>query len=190
MSIIFLNGCTSAGKSGIARCLQEGLSEPWLAQGIDDAFAMIPTRLHNLADGFFFDRDDRGLIRLNCGPFGLATLKAHQLAAAATARSGMNLILDEVVFTPGLREGWVDALAGLDVWLIGVQCDLAELERREIERGDRVRGQARGQFDIVHAGMTYDLEVDTTHLSSTEAAKLIIGRVQDGPPPSALSGIS
>ncbi len=135
---------------------------------------MLPANLHNNSDGVFFDRDRDGLIRLNFGSFGLAALKAHILSVAAIARSGINLILDEVILTPDLRKEWVEHLSGMDVMLVGVRCDLQELERREIERGDRVIGQARGQFDIVHAGMCYDLEIDTTSTTPHDAANIVV----------------
>lgn len=173
MSIIFLNGCTSAGKSSIALALQELLLEPYLLTGIDDAFAMLPQRMHNHADGFFFDRNADDLIRLNFGAFGRATLKAHQAAAAATARSGVNLILDEVVLNRDLMESWHLTLRDLKVFWVGIHCDLAELERREIARGDRIRGQARGQFDIVHRHMQYDFEIDSTSRPAMDCAKQI-----------------
>jgi len=142
--------------------------------GIDDAFAMLPPQLHNHPDGFFFDRDERNLVRLNFGAFGLATLKAHHRAAAAMAGSGVDLILDEVILSRELLEDWRGALVGIDVFWIGVHCDLAELERREIARGDRIHGQARGQFDRVHQLVEYDLEVDTTGKSPALCASEIL----------------
>ncbi|WOE74409.1 chloramphenicol phosphotransferase CPT family protein [Alterisphingorhabdus coralli] len=187
MAIIFLNGCTSAGKSSLAKALQEQIDEPYLLLGIDDAFASLPQRSHNNPEGFFFDRDDRGLVRLNFGAFGLATLKAHHRAAAAIAQSGVNLILDEVILTPELRKDWGQVLKGLDVTLVGVHCDLAELERREKERGDRVIGQARGQFDIVHKDMVYDIEVNTSQISPEETASSIIDFLAQNPSRLALS---
>jgi len=86
----------------------------------------------------------------------------------------MNLILDEVILTADLRKEWVEHLSGTDVMLVGVRCDLQELERREIERGDRVIGQARGQYDIVHADMCYDLEIDTTRITTNDAANIVV----------------
>ena len=170
MAAIFLNGCTSAGKTSIARVLQELLDPPHLRLGIDDAFAMLPMKLHNHPEGFFFDTDERGEIRLNHGQTGLKVLMAHARMAAALARSGLGVILDEVVLEPRLRQDWQAVLEGLDVLFVGVHCSLAELERREIARGDRLRGQARGQFDLVHVGMRYDLAVDTTSTSPSDVA--------------------
>ncbi|MEM1230872.1 MAG: AAA family ATPase, partial [Pseudomonadota bacterium] len=150
MTVIFLNGCTSAGKSSLARALQAALPTPYLLTGIDDAFAMIPMRYHKHPEGFRFVRDDEGLVQLAFGDVGWQTLHAHQIAAAAMAHSGVNLILDEVVLNEALRSEWLRLLEGLPVHYVGVHCELAELERREQARGDRMLGQARGQFGHVH----------------------------------------
>lgn len=177
MALIFLNGTSSAGKTTLARELQERLASPHLLTGIDDAFAMLPNRLHNHRDGFYFDRDHRNKVRLNFGEFGRATLKAHHRSVAAIAKSGIDLICDEVILTDELRQDWMTVLADLDVTLIGVHCSLDELQRRESARGDRIIGQAEGQIDLVHEGMTYDIEVDTTVLPSSEVADQIVREI-------------
>jgi len=87
MTMIFLNGCTSAGKTSTARALQAALDPPFLRHGIDDAFAMLPLHLHNHADGFFFDRDTRGLVRINHGALGRTLLRAHRRVARVPARA-------------------------------------------------------------------------------------------------------
>ena len=177
MSVLFLNGCTSAGKSSIAQALQARLPTPWLCTGIDDAFAMLPQHFHNHPDGFFFDRTEHNLVRLNFGAFGLATLKAHARSAAAIAKGGVDLILDEVVLRQDLRNDWLEVLDAVDVLWVGVHCDLQELERREVARGDRIHGQARGQFDLVHQGFDYDVEVDTTETPPDLSAQTIIDKL-------------
>lgn len=40
--VIVLNGGSSSGKTGIARCLQAILPEPWLRVGIDDLLDAMP----------------------------------------------------------------------------------------------------------------------------------------------------
>ncbi|WP_198414189.1 phosphotransferase-like protein [Micromonospora phaseoli] len=48
---------------------------------------------------------------------------------------------------------------------------------REIARGDRVRGMAAVQADLVHQGVVYDVEVDTTHTESIVCATTIAARL-------------
>jgi chloramphenicol 3-O phosphotransferase len=186
MTIVFLNGCTSSGKSSLAKALQDSLPGLWLVTGIDAAIGMAPFRLHHHADGFHFDKDDNGDVRLNFGPEGKALLAAHRRAAIALARNGVKLILDEVLATPNMRALWLEVLKDCDVWFVGVHCDLEELELRELARGDRRIGQARGQFGKVHEGMVYDIEVDTTTTPSHLVLAQIVDRVTSTQRPFAL----
>jgi chloramphenicol 3-O phosphotransferase len=47
------------------------------------------------------------------------------------------------------------------------------LEAREQARGDRAIGLARGQIDLVHREVTYDLRIDTVAMSPQQAAEAI-----------------
>jgi chloramphenicol 3-O phosphotransferase len=61
-------------------------------------------------------------------------------------------------------------LAAHEHALVAVTCAIEVLEARERARGDRRLGQARGQFERVLHGATYDLVVDTGVLSPAECA--------------------
>jgi chloramphenicol 3-O phosphotransferase len=183
MTVIFLNGVTSSGKSSLAKALQETLPGLWLVTGIDAAIRMAPLRLHHHQDGFYFDKDEDGDVRLNFGVEGKALLAAHRQAVVAMAQSGVNLILDEVLATPDMRALWLDALTDCKAWFVGVHCDLDELERREIARGDRRQGQARGQFKHVHNHMTYDFELDTTRVLTQALCDIVVQKLASKEPP-------
>jgi chloramphenicol 3-O phosphotransferase len=189
MTIIFLNGCTSAGKSSLTKALQQSLPGLWFATGMDHAIGMAPPQLHHRRDGFFFDEDSQGDVRLNFGSSGQALLAAHRRACAAMAQNGTNLILDEVLATPDMRGLWLEALKHSEVWFVGVHCALEELERREIARGDRRIGQARGQFGKIHQGMIYDIEVDMTSASTSTACQVIVSAIANNSPPIALKSM-
>ena len=49
---------------------------------------------------------------------------------------------------------------------------------REVARGDRVAGQAASQAEMVHQGVVYDLQVDTTHTEALDCARAIATRVR------------
>jgi chloramphenicol 3-O phosphotransferase len=91
---------------------------------------------------------------------------------AAMAHAETHIILDEV-FLSGVdvRNRWRTALADLSVLWVGVRCDPAVATERERRRGDRVTNMARLQAQMVHAGIEYDLEVDTTETSAAECAQ-------------------
>ena len=49
--VIVLNGGSSSGKTGIARCLQAILPLPWIRLGVDDLIAALPPSLLDGSDG-------------------------------------------------------------------------------------------------------------------------------------------
>lgn len=61
---------------------------------------------------------------------------------------------------------------------VGVRCESTVAAAREIARGDRVTGMAASQADVVHRGVIYDLEVDTTRSESMECARIIADRIE------------
>jgi len=168
MGVVFLNGTTSAGKTRIARALPPILDPLHLRLDIDDGFAMLPLHLNNAPDGFFFDIDATWR-----GSVGRATLTAHADSAAAIARSGIGLILDEVVLVADIRAEWFALLAGINVFRVGVYCAIKELERREGARGDRLIGQAHDQFGLIHREMRYALGIDSTTRTPEQSAAII-----------------
>ena len=93
---------------------------------------------------------------------------------AAMARSGVGVIVDEVFLGGGTSQARLrQALSGLAVLWVGVRCDPAVAAAREAGRDDRVPGMARSQADVVHQGVYYDIEVDTTSSSALECARRI-----------------
>ena len=49
---------------------------------------------------------------------------------------------------------------------------------RELARGDRIIGMAASQAALVHRGIVYDLQVDTTRTEALECAQAIAAHVQ------------
>lgn len=139
-----LNGGSSSGKSGIVRCLQAVLPNPWPALGPE-----------------------------------FRTLEAAWIeGVAAMARAGARVIVDEVFLgAADSQQRWQKALGELRVLWVAVRCDSAVAADREVARGDRVIGMAAAQADIVHRGVAYDLEVDTTHAEPMECARTIAAHV-------------
>ncbi|MEU2711449.1 chloramphenicol phosphotransferase CPT [Streptomyces sp. NPDC007205] len=175
--VIVLNGGSSSGKSGIARCLQAVLPDPWLALGTDTLVDAMPAVLHTSADGIAFAPDGE----VSVGP-EFRTLEAAWIeGVAAMARAGARVIVDEV-FLGGAysQQRWRKALGDLRVLWVGVRCDAAVAAGREVARGDRTTGMAASQAEVVHRGVTYDLEVDTTRTESMECARTIAAHVGSG----------
>ena len=109
-------------------------------------------------------------------------LHGHFHCMREMALTGNNLIVDVVLEAHGLLEECVKNLCDLNAYFVGVRCPLEEIERREIARGDRVSGMAKGQFKRVHAHEIYDIEVDTSCHTPEEMAQTIQTYVQAHPP--------
>ncbi|MFD4744374.1 chloramphenicol phosphotransferase CPT [Streptomyces rubiginosohelvolus] len=172
--VIVLNGGSSSGKSGIVRCLQAELPTPWLAAAIDTFVDSLPASLRTTDAGIAFAEDGGVAI----GEEFRRLEEAWREGVAATARAGANVIIDDVFLGgPASQEPWRKALAGLNVLWVGVRCASEVAEAREIARGDRPRGMAAAQAEKVHEGVSYDLEVDTTHMESLACARTIAPHV-------------
>src|SRR6478752_2184605 len=120
--VIVLNGGSSSGKSGIARCLQAVLPDPWLAFGVDTLIQAMPLALQMSATGIEFAPDGEVVV----GP-EFRTLEAAWITGiAAMARAVARIIVDEA-FLGGAasQRRWQDALGALRVLWVGVRCDAA-----------------------------------------------------------------
>ncbi|MFH8900967.1 chloramphenicol phosphotransferase CPT [Streptomyces coeruleorubidus] len=172
--VIVLNGGSSSGKSGIVRCLQEVLPDAWLAFGVDSFVDALPAKMQGSDGGISFAADGG----VSVGAEFRALDAAWAEGIAAMARAGARIIVDDVFLGgPHSQQRWQKALEGLDVLWVGVRCDSAVAAGREIARGDRVRGMAASQAHLVHEGVRYDLEVDTTHTESLVCARTIAAHV-------------
>ncbi|MGW1469199.1 chloramphenicol phosphotransferase CPT [Streptomyces sp. NPDC002308] len=173
--VIVLNGGSSSGKSGIVRCLQAVLAEPWLAAAIDTLVDSMPASMQTSDGGIEFTADGG----VNIGSEFRRLEAAWMEGVAATARAGARVIVDDVFLGGAESQAhWQKALVGLDVLWVGVRCASEVASGREIARGDRTRGMAAAQAESVHEGVVYDLEVDTTRTESLECARTIAARAE------------
>jgi chloramphenicol 3-O phosphotransferase len=173
--IIVLNGGSSSGKSGIARCLQAVLPSAWLAFSVDTLVEAAPASSSMSATGIEFGPAGEVIV----GPAFRALEAAWMTGIAAMAQAGAHVILDDV-FLGGesSQQRWKSALGTLPVLWVGVRCDSAVAAAREIARGNRIIGMAALQADLVHQGVVYDLEVDTSHTEALECAQIIAAHLQ------------
>lgn len=172
--MIILNGGSSSGKTGIVRCLQAVLPDPWLAFGADSFVDAMPARMQASDAGIEIAADGR----VSVGAEFRALEAAWGEGIVAMAGAGVRIIVDEV-FLGGAesQQRWQKALGGLAVLWVGVRCESDVAAGREIARGDRAWGMAASQADTVHQGVIYDLEVDTTRAESLVCARTIAAHV-------------
>jgi chloramphenicol 3-O phosphotransferase len=164
--IILLNGASSSGKSTLAEALRRSLDEPFLYVSSDRfvAAGMLPARRD---DGGPFDWWRQVRPRFFAG---------FHRCLPALASAGNDLIVEHIIEFRSWREQLAVLLAGLDVFLVGVHCDVDELDRRERARGDRRIGEGRTHVEVdrIHSFGRYDFEVDTTTGVSPELVESIL----------------
>jgi chloramphenicol 3-O phosphotransferase len=173
--VILLNGVGSVGKSSIAKALQSITTAPFLHVEMDVFLNMMPERFWDHPEGLTFEtvqQDGKPSVIIRSGPVAERTFRGMRHAIAAMARQGNNLIVDDVVLENEMVE-YGSLLADFTLHVVGVFAPLDVLEARERARGDRLVGLARGQYDRVHQGKSYDLELDTSNSTAMECAELI-----------------
>jgi chloramphenicol 3-O phosphotransferase len=167
--VIILNGGSSGGKTTLGRALQSAMPGPWLLLGIDLLIWTLPPEMINDPDGLSIHE---GVITR--GQLFTPLYEGFQCGVAALARSGVDVLVDDLTLD-GLvdQQRWDNALQGLDVIWIGVRCAPQIAAERESRRGTRLPGIARHQAESVHAGVHYDIEVDTGELDLHEELSVI-----------------
>ena len=160
--IILINGASSAGKSTLARSLQQRLHEPFLLWSFDHLCESHALPMARIRTGEL----DWALMRP-------AIFDGFHRSLPAFAKAGNNLIVDHIIEQEQWMADLVRLLAPFDVFFVGEHCPLPELERRERHRGDRRIGEARTDFHFVHRFTEYDLDIDATQPTEANVARLI-----------------
>jgi chloramphenicol 3-O phosphotransferase len=183
-TVILLVGPSCAGKSTLAKAIQELSSEPYLAQSLDRLFAATPEGWgsggEHALDGFRYEwgasqTDDGALVRrIAYGPAGWGLLKGFHRSVAAYAEAGVNVVVDDMLLDLKVLEDWARALAAVPTLLVNVTAPKAELLRREAARQlHATPGLVAGHFDL-HQGVIADAQIDTSGVSASEAARFVL----------------
>ncbi len=191
-NVVYLNGPSSSGKHSIVAALQDLMDAPWFSVGVDTWFYNFPARFMGdrplAAEGFpwTFDTDGR-LATTATGPYGRRLMRGLYAAVAALAASGNNVVVDDVMYETWMVGECARAFAGVNAYFVGVRCRREVVEARERARGDRPGGLAACNYDLVHRGAVYDIEVDTSDTSAAECAARIKAHLEKGHPPRAFT---
>lgn len=160
--IIFLNGTSNSGKTSIAKELQRTIDIPYAHLSFDNFF------LRMIEDY----GGEENVVRATIYMPQVTSPFHHLIAAYAKARQ--NIIVDHVLRRPGSSKECAELLSDYEVLFVGVYCPVEVLREREKQRKDRRVGLAEGQLEHVHAGKTYDIEVDTSKNTPSECATQIV----------------
>ena len=143
--IILLNGVSSSGKSSLAKAIVKRLPDHF-HYNIDD-FDIVIERME--------DREKQRLIPVSTEYYFHRTIRMF-------SESGINLVVDQILHNIDTLRDCLSTLKGYPVYFVGVHCPQKELEKRELERGDRTLGLSKKQLKYVHQqNEAYDIEVNT-----------------------------
>jgi chloramphenicol 3-O phosphotransferase len=193
--IVILNGTPRSGKSSIATVIQNTFEGIWLNIGVDRFMQMTPERY----------RPGIGLRpggeRPDLEPLIVTLYQAMYETIAAHSRLGLNVVVDvghhDGYSVPrGILLNCARLLIGLPVLFVGVRCPIEVIMERRLKTG-YIEYTPDGEIpkpvslwqQLVHLPGIYDLEVDTSVLTSEECATLICHRLKSEIPLTAFKNI-
>lgn len=196
--VILLVGPSCAGKSTLARAIQDESAEPYLVQALDGLFAAVPEAWggsgRRTGEGFRYDwtrppsEGDRGVRRIAHGPVGWRMLMGFHRAVAAFAAAGVNVVVDDMLLDEAVLEDWAAALEAVPTLLVSVTAPRETLLQREAERTlHPTPGLVAGHFDL-HAAIPSDLRIDTSTMTPPQAAREVLQRAASLSGAAALKG--
>jgi chloramphenicol 3-O phosphotransferase len=171
--VVVLNGGSSSGKSTLAAVLADLLPGTWLRLSVDTLIDALPPGFARVDGGLSFGPDGEVVT----GPEFVRVESAWMRGVAAIAREVGVVVEDGFLSGAAAQDRWREALSGLEVVWVGVRCDPDVAEAREQGRPDRVAGMARAQATLVHEGIDYDVEVDTSTSTVQDAAARVAAHV-------------
>src|SRR5688572_774003 len=194
--IVILNGTPRSGKSSIAAVIQNTFEGVWMNLGGDRFKAMTPERFQpgiGLRPGG--ERPD-------LEPLIVTLYWAMYDAIATHSRLGLNVVVDvghhdAYAMPRGILPQCARQLSGLPVLFVGVRCPVEVVIARRLATwgvGLANDGSVPKPVSLwqqaVHEPGIYDLEVDTSVLSSEACAEVIRHRLEHGPLPSAFQRLA
>jgi chloramphenicol 3-O phosphotransferase len=194
--IVIFNGAPRSGKTSIVLELQGSAAGAWVNLGVDSSMAQLPEALRpgiGLRPGGERPELEELVVALYYGLWD---------SVAAHARVGVSVVVDvglhESYSQPRMiRRDAARRLKGLPVLLVGVRCPLGVILERRAESWGLSGAKGRQSNEAVerwqtevHAGLTYDLEVDTAVLTPAQCAEQVATRIENGPPGEAFARLA
>jgi chloramphenicol 3-O-phosphotransferase len=163
--IILLNGVSSSGKSTLGLALQDTLPEKYFLFSQDGFSESWPYK--------YWKKDHDGIY--------VETMVYMNRTIEMLAGSGINFIVDHLFLDNGKSNATgpivlldcVQRFWNFPILFVRVDCDIAELDRRERWRGNRDLGTAERQLKELYPNHTYDLIISTSAHSTIDCAEEI-----------------
>lgn len=193
--IILLNGTSSAGKTTLARALQERHDGVLLLYGVD---TLVQGAFPAKCDAPPWDArairletetvDGEPRARLRVSPYMYPVYRTAVEFCRSLSARGYDVVVDEVLFDANRIDAYFELLADQTVHFVAVKPEREVVVRRERERADRVPGLAAGLYDVVYDPLfEYDLVLDTGRLSPQASADTLLTRLREVPRPSGFA---
>lgn len=190
--IIFLNGTSSAGKTTLAKALQNIYPEPLFHIGIDHFFFSVAPRYvgegleSHLGYQFIAQKDELGdKYIVSKGQLGKKMSHVLHQTVKMIADQNISLIIDDLLFSDDDFKEYLELLKGYKVYFIALKPPLHVVEEREKTRGDRTLGLSRGLYGLVYKNKIFDLEIDNSLASIDENTLAILNFIEKNPNPTA-----
>jgi chloramphenicol 3-O phosphotransferase len=182
--VIVLSGPSCSGKSTLARAIQAALPVPAMYVGLDYFEAMQPVIDGRRLNLFYGQRRQPKDDPASWGPDLVPGMHA---CVRSFAGAGAKVVLEHIFTKRRWLKDAVAQLAGLPVLFVGVTCPLELLEAREAARRGALAGPGQAVrhariLACLDAHHPYDLVVDTGSTTPEEGARLVLRRLEEGPP--------
>ena len=177
--VLVLDGPSSVGKSTTLEALQRRWpveqSGPLVTAGLDAARASLgPASVGQASGGRWaelLDRVEPSVAgrppRFRYGPLGRELVSGMHRAAAAWARSGLDVGMDHCIVDTAMLADLRRACDGIPLLVIGMTCDPVVLDDREADRRDVVPGRSAAQRAAV-LEVRHEAVIDTTEATTDE----------------------
>ena len=156
--VILLNGPSSSGKSTLSRSLKKIIED-----GCNKIYEIISI------DDFMKIEEDETIYEDDV--FEISGDMCNELQKLLQSKDGV--IIDHVITSERIYEQLLEAVKEFDLIKVHVTCPVEILIGRETARGNRCKGSAEDSFNYLYPKNGYDLTVDTSVLTSEEAASII-----------------
>ncbi len=195
-TLLVLNGVSSSGKSTLLRALQQALPEPYLDAGLDRFLWMLPKKYLDQplwSEIFHYEYSpppENRILSIQPGVRGRTLVSGMHSAIASLLNRGNNVLADHVLLDPAWLAECAQLFQRSHAFLIAIECPLEVLEAHERSRRDRTLGQARAQYETIHASKVYDFAVTTHPASPEENTHQILTWLASAPQPAAFRQIA
>ncbi|MBL1241429.1 MAG: hypothetical protein COB13_006240 [OCS116 cluster bacterium] len=96
----------------------------------------------------------------------------HQ-SLIAYANASNNLIVEHILHTNGWQQDLQKSPAPFEVYFVAIHPSLATLQCHEQARSDRPKGSATQDYQTIHNGLNYDLELDCEQPLKDNVSRLL-----------------